>query len=963
MSADTKYSLDVLPIDRPNVWVGRESELAVLHAAVGALGRGLGSVVWVEGEAGIGKSSMVAAALVTARDTGCQVLWGTADQLFQRLPLGVMLDCLRVRSGSPDPRRARIAAFLRDRRPGLFEPDDLAHTAIEMLVALVDESCTERATVVVVDDIQWADEASLLVWHRLAVAAEQLPLLLIGICRVGTGRREVRELRAATGRRGTVISLGPLNETDVTALVTDLIGVPPGPVLTEFAARAMGNPLYVCELVDALIRERLVGPAGELPETALDHIPFSYAAALNDRLGVLPARTAQMLRTASLLGGEFRVTELAAVLDVPASELAESVQDTVSAGLVVSVGRELAFRHPLIRQALYEGMPAALRSALHGEAARALAETGADPLRVAQQLLAADQPGSDWARGWVARTASVLVAQAPGIAVELLQRELDRPLPDQDDQQILLVGLARTLLSMGRHAEAATRARQALALAAEPQHHAEMYWVLTRALFSAGDNDRAVEAVRHALAWPELPALWRARLLAMLAMFQRASTGDLDAADATAREALAAGEEAADQFSMAYALIDLWLTHSVRRDHAAALSHVDRALDVLAEDPEHANLRTYSLDARVFTLQNLERWPEAESTLRYRRTLSPDRNDSGQVTSALTAAVLLYWLGRWDDAMAELDAVDLDATEITYAGLRERGPMMLRHGVAAMITSRRAERSAADEHLRAGLDLPIATISDRENSDFLLAAHALTAEQDGNPHAAVSILSGMLNRRPGEMTLTHQWLPDLVRIALDVGDHSAAVAALRSCQSEAAAEVPPARAAAARDRCRGLLNRDPAALRSAAAHYRKVGPSVPLAGTLEDLAATLAGSGDMAEARLVLNEAVDLYHTFGATWDIRRVENRLRQHGVRRGVRGGRPPRPTNGWEALTPTERRVAAMIAEGRSTPRIAQDLYLSRRTVQTHVSHILGKLDMRSRVEIAREALRHGADAAQG
>lgn len=956
----TGILIEVGHIDRTDVWVGRDEELAILRAAIEALGRGAGSVVWVEGEAGIGKSAMVAAVLDAARDSGYEVLCGTADQLSQRFPLGVMVDCLQIRTGSPDPRRAAIAKFLRDRRPGLFETDDITHTAVEMLVSLVDEMCTATPVVLGVDDVQWADEASLLVWHRLAIAATQLPLLLIGVCRTGPDRQEVRQLRAAAARRGTVISLGALPDTEVAALVAGLVGRPPGPTLTRLTARAMGNPLYIRELVDALLREKLVGPTGDVPESVLDRIPPSYAAALNDRLGALPAQPARMLCAASLLGGEFTVEELAAVLRVPASELAAGVQDAVDSGLIVGVQRKLTFRHPLIRQALYESMPAALRSALHGEAAQALAAADADPLRVAQQLLATDDPGRDWARGWLVEAVPALTARAPDIAVDLLQRTLDTALPNQGDRQVLLVNLARTLLRMGRHAEAATRARQALAITNEPQHRAEMHWVLARALFSAGDNDEAVAAVRRALAGAEQPDRWRARLLASLAMYQRASTGDLDAADATAREALDVGERAGDPLSMGYALIDLWLTHSVRRDHAAALEYVDRALDVLTEDPEHANLRTYALDARTFTLQNLDRWPEAETALCRGRASTRHPDDSGEVASALTGAVLRYWLGQWDDAIAALAPVELEPTTLTYSGLRERGPLLLWHGVAAMISARRGERSAADEHLSAGLALPVVTISDRENSDFLLAAHALAAEQDGRLDSARSILSGMLTRQPGEMTLVHQWLPDLVRIALEVGDRATAAAALRACEAEATAEDPPARAAAASQRCRGLLYRDPAPLRAAATHYREVGPPVPLASTLEDLADVLAGRGEAAEARLALNEAIDLYAGFGAAWDIRRAESRLRRKGVRRGARGVRPARPTAGWEALTPTERRVAAMIAEGRSTPVIAQDMYLSRRTVQTHVSHILGKLGMRSRVEIAREVLRREADA---
>ena len=101
------------PIGRPPQWVGRTPELAVLRAAATALGRGEGSAVWVEGEPGIGKSSLVAEALAAASDPGWDIEWGMADQLTKRLPLRVMLDCLQVRPGSSDPRRAQAADLLR----------------------------------------------------------------------------------------------------------------------------------------------------------------------------------------------------------------------------------------------------------------------------------------------------------------------------------------------------------------------------------------------------------------------------------------------------------------------------------------------------------------------------------------------------------------------------------------------------------------------------------------------------------------------------------------------------------------------------------------------------------------------------------------------------------------------------------------------------------------------------------
>ena len=172
-------------------------------------------------------------------------------------------------------------------------------------------------------------------------------------------------------------------------------------------------------------------------------------------------------------------------------------------------------------------------------------------------------------------------------------------------------------------------------------------------------------------------------MLALVAMLERADTGDLDTADATARQALTVAEEAGDAFATAHALTDLWLSHGIRRDHAGVLGYVDQALRVLGDDPGYADLRSFALDDRIFTLQNLDRWPEAELALQgaresARRSGSPDR------TTWVTAAVLRYWLGQWDDALAELSPGEGDAPGLTYTFLRERWPALLVHGVAAL---------------------------------------------------------------------------------------------------------------------------------------------------------------------------------------------------------------------------------------------------------------------------------------
>jgi hypothetical protein len=241
---------------------------------VEALGRGEGTVVWVEGEPGIGKSALVTEALAAAGQPGWDVGWGGADQLT-RLPLRVMQDCLQVRPGSPDPRRAHAAGLLRDR------PSDgnASLNSIEMLLTLVDGLCAAAPTVLVLDDLQRADEASLAVWHELAASISQLRLLLIGTCRPTPRTPEVRQVRASVVRRsGQVITLGPLPEPDVAVLVKAIVEASPGKIvgastgreLRRLTAQAAGNPLHVRELVDAPSRSA-TGPRNDAFRNAVTH--------------------------------------------------------------------------------------------------------------------------------------------------------------------------------------------------------------------------------------------------------------------------------------------------------------------------------------------------------------------------------------------------------------------------------------------------------------------------------------------------------------------------------------------------------------------------------------------------------------------------------------------------------------------------------------------------------------------
>jgi hypothetical protein len=178
--------------------VGRDSEMALLTGLIREVARGRGGSVLIEGEPGIGKSTLVRAAVAEAPEAGCQVFWGSGDELGQALPLLPFLDGLLVREPSTNPRRKTIVRLLR----GEVSADrgtDVPAVLAEQLLALVAEQCAMRPTILIIDDLQWADQASITLWGRLARSARQVPLLLIGMMLPVPQRDDVLALRRVAG--------------------------------------------------------------------------------------------------------------------------------------------------------------------------------------------------------------------------------------------------------------------------------------------------------------------------------------------------------------------------------------------------------------------------------------------------------------------------------------------------------------------------------------------------------------------------------------------------------------------------------------------------------------------------------------------------------------------------------------------------------------------------------------------
>ncbi|MDT8911450.1 BTAD domain-containing putative transcriptional regulator [Amycolatopsis sp. PS_44_ISF1] len=934
---------------------GRAEEARRLAELLAEVRDGRGRAVWIEGEPGIGKSELLAAAFGPAAGTGLQVAWVAADELSIRFPLQVMLECLAIDPASPDPRRARVAKELTGDEPPrrTWGASDPVLGAVDRLLSLVDELCADAPLVLVIDDLQWADESSVLVWHRLCAATRQLPLLLVAATRPAPDRAELAQLRRGVGQRdGVVLDLAPLVTDDVTRLIEDLLGADPGPGLRELAARAAGNPLYVKEMVDVLVRAGAVEVGhgrADVDDPAEFETPRSLVAAVNRRLDFLPAQTQDVLRWGALLGMEFAVGDIAAVLGIRPSDLLGPLEEGVEANVLIDTGTQLAFRHPLLRQALYSRLLSGTRAALHRQAAEALARIGAPVKRVAEQLVAAPSTVDPWVLDWLAENHSAVSNRAPLIAVELLERALAACAQDDPRREVLITALVKVAFRLERSPEKLTE--QALELCRDPENLAEMRHVLAAIRFRRGQGALAVETLREAAENPAVPEIWRVRHRHLLANFRRGGLDDLDVAESNAHAARA--DAHGDRYLTAHALQTLWLVDSVRRHHTSALAHIDEAISAVGDERELADLHLDLLDNRVFTLQNLDRLDEADRTLRAAGEIA--LRHSMPIGLQVSVAVHRYWEGRWDEALVELDTVTEDGPAITFYGLREPGAAaLLLHGVASLIAARRGEQGQAAAHLDAAEEYAPATGAERESFDFLLVAHSLVALQRGDVKEALTVLEPILNPTYAQMMLRHQWLPMFVRLALDAGDRERARRALAVCEEESVKEREPARASAATAWCRGLIDGDPGPVLETVEHFRAVGRKPELASALEDAAVLLAQTGDMVGAHAAFDEAAELYTSLSARWDLQRAEKRLMELGVRQGSRIS-VVRPGSGWDALSPIEVRIATLVAAGRSNPDIATELSLPRRTVQAHVARLLGKLESPSRSGVANAVAR--------
>jgi ATP/maltotriose-dependent transcriptional regulator MalT len=665
-----------------------------------------------------------------------------------------------------------------------------------------------------------------------------------------------------------------------------------------------------------------------------------------DRLGFVTGPVRDVLRAAALLGVDFEISDLAIVLGRSLPDLLPAIDEARVAGVLAESGNSLGFRHPLIRAALYEEMPAAVRAAWHRDAARALAAAGAPPERVARQLLCAADGASpaevvdERMLDWLVRTADQLVGQAPGVAAELLAQAVASTPFGAAHHDWLVSRLADALYRTGDIVRAAQVANQALDFVTEPDLLVDLHWTLAQCRIRTGQSAESLATLDRALETPGLSARHRARLLVVAAR-THSSFGENETAGQVAGTALAAAEEASDNWAMGWALHVLSLVTAIQGRLTESLPLSDRALTVTRSDPGLTDLRLLLQINKAVTLGNLDRYEEAVTVAGEALSLADEVGTAIRLGQAhCVLAQCLFETGRWEDALSEIERLP--------ENIQEPAAACCDLGMAAVISFHRGETATARGYLEAAV--PYADRLGHRLIPQLALAHSLDHEHTGALPEALTALTGAFDDISEEIELENL-LPDVVRLAARTGDLELAQSlAGQAAKLAKGSEIPHRQANALY--CEGLLDHDAGRLLTAAARYQDASRPLLAAKAYEAAAAEFLRADDRGRAREAFVQAVEAYTSIGAAADVARLRAAFRAHGIHRGPHS-RHRRAVSGWDSLTDTEVKVAGMVAEGLSNPEIAAKLMLSRRTVSTHVSHILKKLGVASRTDIARES----------
>ncbi|MBN6037849.1 AAA family ATPase [Amycolatopsis sp. 195334CR] len=905
---------------------GRAAELAVLDRLLAALAGGRPGALVLTGEPGIGKTRMLIE--LAERAGTARVLRGAATEFEREEPYAVFAHALDpfLRSLGESGRAALGPADeLRAVFPAFGPPGDRTPPAAHLrwaVSALLARLAARRPLVLVLDDLQWADAASIELFGHLVRWLPDVPLLLAGAMRPAGGPERLRLLldTARPGSEFEELALGPLSLDEVAALSPD----------GEVAAlhhESGGNPFYF----EALAKEGVTS----VPQAV-------FAAVAAELRGVSPkARIAAW--AASLSDTPFEAGLAAEIAELPLEEFLRALDELAAVELVRADGRRFCFRHPIVRRAVHQTVGPGWRRAAHARAAEILTRRGAGMAVIAEHVERSAVAGDLTAVELLAEAGkAALPAEAArwfGAALDLLPNgEVHRTRRRELLSRLVLCAGAAGLTDESRRA-----ADELLALTPPSPARAELVAFRSFVERASGRHDRA-----RALLDRELRVVPRELVVCRAALHAELAGTALMRADHAEVERHADLALAAD--GPAHVLATALLAHG-----QYALGRIEEALataeraaarfDAMPDEVLLARLDTCLPLARAE--QDLDR---ADEAIRHATRGLDLARSSGQalVTPLLSTARAAAQASRGRPVEALEDATE--AYEVCRAGENRYGAAL------ALCVSVRAQVwrgevstavASAEEALAIGRETGAAALIGSAGVGYAEALQAAGRFADVEPVLLETTGNFELVDRP--------WWPRLhlvlIRAALAAGDRHRAGHLLGQAR-EAVAGIPLASRQSLVRYAEALVRLDSAEFAAAAdAAFTALGLAETAgcgiqAGQARIVAGrALAANGDRARGLAELLRAERDMAALGAY--------RYRDHAVRELRRfGRRVPRPARGSGAtLSHREHEIAQLVAAGRTNREIAEELVISEKTVETHVSRILRKLRVRSRAAVGR------------
>ena len=928
--------------------VGRANELAALQLFISSLVAGTGGAVALEGEAGIGKTHLVREVVSMARSAGVQVIEVVADEVVRRagfLPHGLIEDG-RIPAGGRDRLRELLHRSSSDGDPG-----DLSFAIVEASVDALESLTKSGAAVLVVEDAHWADDLSLSVVRSLVRRSRSARFgVVVSLRPAPRSPLMDRMIDSLADSGGRVMRIFALDEVDVHALSASITGAAPGLQLRARLQATGGNPLFVSELLRSCDEEGLLRIESGIAEVPPSATPSGLSETLVRRLSWLPTETRDLLRIASLLGTSFTLADLATVTGNSVIDVAAWLREASTAGLIVGEGARLTFRHDLIREAVYNHMLPAERRDLHRAAAQSLAITGAPTQQVARQFARGAVHGDIEAVEWLVRAADETVSIAPSAAVALYDEALTFAPEGWTDRAAIQARMIEPIAWCGQFARAELMATEVLDAAPTADVQYAALRGLSAVYGNRGDMPSAIATIQRVVTIPGAPAEESIRLSCIAAQLQ-ALTGALsaDAGLLIGAETLAHGVAVGDASTQCLAHQVLGAIHLVTGHGAEAQDHLRQAMALHGSGKVTAASYLIPDHFSAIGLVEMGDLDGAIAGASAARVRYEHRGALSQLPMAYVVTGFAHFAaGRFDEAVTELQAgsaVVEDTGNLNF--------VLYSESLLARIALRKGDPKAAAALLATGMDR-LTSGGSLFGADWLLDAQTQYLAASGDLEAALTAAEFTWSQT--ESIRFFYGYRDrgivAVRLAMECGRLEFARTVADSLE-EGSQRSPVLSGQAFAMHAGGLVGADVNRLIDAVEMFRKTPLRVAFADCCVDAAAAMVADSRNAEAITMLTDAAAVYSAAGAVRDLERCEGLLRQLGV--GMKKVRPSRPTFGWDSLTPTEMAVTELAARGLTNPEIGARLYVSRRTVETHLAHVFRKLDYVSRTQLASEYTR--------